>query len=867
MATAGLHPVALKQGLDLVTPPMLAEPGSLIDCLNYEMTDVAGYRKIDGYEKYDGYPNGLVYEFYRVHIDAITPTDQPLIVPGLTLSRVTTNGPVDMGVIVGGPLTGNMYDIVPRDSLDAFITDEDFLLNSDGGFLTLVSELGNLKLIGDDATLGSDFIVTTFDGTVIPIEVAGVPVTGKNFYDPVNYLNAIRTYGAVLRGLVQDAPSPIAGLYWYDDRLLVAVNSLSISLSIASGGTPPSTGVRMRWNGNVYRTIVVNKVASGVNDIYDMAFYPIGTDPNVDDNLVQVDNTGVPVSTWITGVTANGNPSYDNSEYAALGYFNNPYTSPSRGFTFLTPSYSFAYDSGNYTAGAGVPPNITMDSNVLSPSDPYYVVGSDGMVLKVRLTALTEDGGSFTGGTATGRAEVSIISSVAGTREYVRDNDEIHNAYPTTVDSRVLTVNGSLTSTLLAGTGALDREGTKYQWGTFNFYGQSSTLTAYGVTGASRAFWANKYSYGSIITQTDATKDYPKYVSFHSSRLALGFRAGSLLLSASGVPYNFNGVDGAMEIATGDDITGLLELPGDTLAIFGRRTIRKVTGDTPDNIALGTISGNAGAFDYTACLVGSDAVFTNNNGVATLQQTAAYGDFIGKSVSDKIGAWLRPKLGRTGLNFEDGGVIMAYIVRAKGQYRLVLKTGEVISFNMVGETPTVMFSNYGLAGERKIPYALASEVSDNGQERIHTVWDNDTLHESSVYELESGWGFNGVSFRSYFDLVPLFDTGSATNWGVEKVRMYGLSYGVATLDVKTAGIEEDFNQSYHTQVQDISMPKNPDLLYTRQTPVTGIVDEASWGLGIKLRIEGSIPESSTETEPSHTCQVLILHSRTEGADD
>lgn len=867
MATAGIHPVALKQGLDLVTPPMLAEPGSLIDCLNYEMTDVAGYRKIDGYEKYDGYPNGLIYEFYRVHIDAVTPADQPLIVPGLTLSRVTVNGPVDMGVIVGGPLTGNMYDIVPRDSLDAFITDEDFLLNSGGGFLALVSELGNLKLIADDAILGNDFIVTTFSGSVIPITVNGVPVTGKNFYDPVNYLNAIRNYGQVLRALVQDAPAPIAGLYWYDDRLLVAVNALSISLSLASGATPPSTGVRMRWNGQVYRTIVVEKVASGVNDIYDLALYPLNTDPNVDDNLVQVDNSGVPVTTWITGVNANGNPTYEESEYAALGYFNNPYTSPSRGFTFLTPSYSFAYDAGTYTAGAGVPPNITMDSNVLAPSDPYYVVGSDGTVLKVRLMALTETSGDFTAGSAIGRAEVSIIESVAGTREYVKDNDEIHNAYPTTGSSRVLTVNGALTSTLLAGTGALDRENTRYQWGTFNFYGQSSTLTAYGTTGASRAFWANKYSYGSIITQDDSTKDHPKYLSFHSSRLALGFRSGSVVLSASGVPYDFSGENGAKEIATGDDITGLLELPGDTLAVFGRRTIRKITGDSADNMALGTISGNAGCFDYTACLVGSDAVFTNNNGVFTLEQTAAYGDFLGKSVSDKVGAWLRPKLGRTGLNFEDGGVAMAYIVRAKGQYRLVLKTGEVISFNMVGETPTVMFSNYALAGDKKVPFAWASEVSDNGQERIHVAWDNDTAKESSVYELESGWGFNGVSFRSFFDLAPLFDTGSATFWGINKIRMYGLSYGVATLDVKTAGIEDDFNQSYHIQVQDISMPRNPDLLYTRQTPVTGIVDEANWGLGIKLRIESSIDEASTETEPSHTCQVLILHTRTEGADD
>ena len=43
-------PVALDQGLDTTAPPLMAKPGTLIDCLNYEMTNHVGYRRIDGYE-------------------------------------------------------------------------------------------------------------------------------------------------------------------------------------------------------------------------------------------------------------------------------------------------------------------------------------------------------------------------------------------------------------------------------------------------------------------------------------------------------------------------------------------------------------------------------------------------------------------------------------------------------------------------------------------------------------------------------------------------------------------------------------------------------------------------------------------------
>ena len=67
--------------------------------------------------------------------------------------------------------------------------------------------------------------------------------------------------------------------------------------------------------------------------------------------------------------------------------------------------------------------------------------------------------------------------------------------------------------------------------------------------------------------------------------------------------------------------------------------------------------------------------------------------------------------------------------------------------------------------------------------------------------------------------------------------------------------------------QDISMPATFKGLYKGMQPVTSIIDQANWGLGIKLRVQGSIPVGSTETEPSHVCQVLVAHMTTSGARD
>lgn len=46
--------VNLEGGLDFVSPKLSVEPGSLIDCYNFEVADRSGYKRIDGLEPFDG---------------------------------------------------------------------------------------------------------------------------------------------------------------------------------------------------------------------------------------------------------------------------------------------------------------------------------------------------------------------------------------------------------------------------------------------------------------------------------------------------------------------------------------------------------------------------------------------------------------------------------------------------------------------------------------------------------------------------------------------------------------------------------------------------------------------------------------------
>lgn len=854
-------PVQLNKGLDLVTPPLLAAEGAIIDCLNYEMTDVAGYRRIDGYERYDGYPNGDINNYYSTTITATNPLEQPLIVPGSIIQRTGNGMTLDIGAVVGTSTTANTYDFVSFNSIDNFLVQDTNKFLLEGGGNILLEAGGYLLLNGESDALDAVQVVTP-SGTTVAVTLSGTVIDGRETASASTFLSKVRSYSSVLRSLVQRAPSTIAGLQWFEDRLLVAVDCTSVYISVLAANPQPLVGVRLRWDGVIYRLIYLDLVTEGTTNQYLAYMFPIGTSVTVDDDLVEVNTAGTAGTVWVTAVTSNGNPATRNTAVASIGYYNRPSMAAARGFTFLPSGTSFAFDTGTYTGTLPTPAVTLDDSN--PPSDAYYVVGDAGAsVMRVRLTKVVQDGGNFATGTATGSAQVVVLDVIAGTRDHVKDNDVIHSRYPTDGTSATLTVNGTPTMSTVAGTKALRAAGTRYVWDTYNFYGQSATLSAYGTTGASQAFWANEHGFGNIATGVPVGADIPKYVSFHAGKLALAFARGSVVLSVIGEPYNFNGLDGAIEVATGDDITGLLELPGDTMAVFGKRAIRKITGFTDADTVLGTIAGGSSCFDYTAVLIGQEAVYCGVHGITTLQQSASYGDFVGQRLSDPISTWLRPKLVSS---VEGGGVAMAYPVRSKSQYRLVLNTGDVVVATLTADGAKLTFMNHGLTNQVRIPFAWSSTIDEDGQERLHVRWDA-ANYEDIAIALDKGWGFDGYYFNHRFDLAHFFNKHGSEYMGVEKARLYGQGYGVATLNIKSSGIETDFDQDYHDALQDISMPPTPYKIYDRMKPVTSIVDQANWGIGIKLRIGNTTSEGSTVTEPPHMCQVLVLHMRMTGAGD
>lgn len=176
-------PVALDGGLDFLTGKISAEPGSLVDCLNVEVTDRSGYKRIDGIEPYDG-REGLGNDQSR-YLE-VTGSGSFTINPGNILIN-TSDSNKEVGVITHYTTTALGGGV--------FMNGISFILT--GAMPALTDLLAELSVPGDTRA------------------VSLLPAT--------NLASYIQSTTAV-RALIDALPSVAIGLHWFRDTLYAFVD-------------------------------------------------------------------------------------------------------------------------------------------------------------------------------------------------------------------------------------------------------------------------------------------------------------------------------------------------------------------------------------------------------------------------------------------------------------------------------------------------------------------------------------------------------------------------------------------------------------------------------------------------------------------
>lgn len=385
---------------------------------------------------------------------------------------------------------------------------------------------------------------------------------------------------------------------------------------------------------------------------------------------------------------------------------------------------------------------LSFTAGTFQPGQGITITQAGGASAEVRRIII--DSGTFTAGTAAGRAYVvnkvgtftaGQLVKVGATNAFTSSGDAVANAFP---------------------------PGGRYSFITENFYGATNQRRVYGVNGVGKAF---EFDGTSIIEiSTGMPVDTPTRIAEHKGSLFLAFPGGSVQFSEVGEPRQFNAVLGAGELGIGDEITDFLSVP-DALGVLGASSVHMLYGTDKDTYELRELSDEAGGLAWTAQRIGQP-VYLDNRGLRDLTATSAYGNF----KTGTLSGFIEPLL--SDLRRDGVDPTASLIVRSKSQYWLFFRNGTALVFLFGKKQVEALPVNLGVV------VTCAASVEDNGAERIFIGAD-----DGFVYEMDRGVSFDGRVIEHYLRL-PFNNFGSPQVLKrAHKVTMDMEATGRVTLDV------------------------------------------------------------------------------------
>lgn len=496
-------------------------------------------------------------------------------------------------------------------------------------------------------------------------------------------------------------------------------------------------------------------------------------------------------------------------------------------------------------------------------SSYYFYNGTDDLTAKIVNYNLAS--GTWEGNDAAGTMQVIDVTPVGSADRWaITDGDEIWTE-PGGTGLHFATVSTNQITSTLPCLKDLEDNKSRYEIITANFYSNADWEAFYGVSGAGRAFSYDGFYFKRIYAIPDNTLDLPRHIAFHQFHLALGYLSGAVELSATGDPFNFNGVDGAVEIDMGDPVTGLIRMNGTTLGVFCKKSIQGIIGTSSDNFSRQILSPYEGAIEYTLVDMGQP-VYCSYRGISTFDQTAAYGDFSGQRMSTQVNPWLLPRIQGTvsplGETAASAGPIVAIPCRTTNQYRLYFGDGYRLTMTMVnGQQPQFtiqaegLFSNTGDAGLFMgyiVPRSETSYVDGTGAERIYISHYSPSVAPPTsgyfMYEYNRSWTFDGHGIPAYFVSNENF-YGSAFDYDkFNKIRLHGMSLGYAPISVH---VETNYKENLDIVpnsrlIAPISLPRDASSsLSSDYKNTTNICNLASDGRSFNFRFMSYVTNSQS----------------------
>lgn len=401
-----------------------------------------------------------------------------------------------------------------------------------------------------------------------------------------------------------------------------------------------------------------------------------------------------------------------------------PGSGPIRGVTYFKDvAYAFRDNVGGTacdihkstgTGWAQVALGLTIPFSNASamPTAEGTTLTQGGVTATIDRWAITS--GDLTGGTAAG---YFVIHGVTGGS---------FAAGAATTNAGVITLAGGATQITLS-------PGGTYEFNIGNFTGSSATERIYGVDGVNNAFEFDGMVYTPIVVPGMTTK--PTCLAIHALHLFLGF-GGSAVHSGLGLPYNFEVVNGAGEIAVGNDITNFLILTGSdgggALEILAKNNTCILYGTSSADWKLVSYNAGVGGWPRTAQNL-FDGFALDDRGVIMMKQSLNYGNFDAATLTYNIRPFVQAHRGMS---------VCSGLNRENGQYRVFFSDG-------YGLYCTV--SPQGFVGSGLVLFPKAPTCYFDGEDSTGDTYALFGTADGYVMRNDVGTSFDGASISAYLN--------------------------------------------------------------------------------------------------------------------
>mgnify|MGYP003144281036 CR=1 FL=1 len=420
-------------------------------------------------------------------------------------------------------------------------------------------------------------------------------------------------------------------------------------------------------------------------------------------------------------------------------------------------------------------PLLAFDTGSVEISEGDSLVGgTSGKTATV--TSVTISSGTLAGGDAAGYISVKNNSGTWTNSEPININGIQHalvNGAAEPAEVTVAKADGTQYAQTL-------QPGGKYEFSTYNFRGETTGITMYGVNTVDNGFSWDGTTF--IKMQTGMTTDTPEHVATHQKHLFFSFPNGSIQHSSIVAPNKWSALTGAAELGIGDDVSGFSTEVNNVMSIFTRNDAYMLYGTSSADWELRKFHAGAGAIPYTLQKM-DQTFFLDDRGITSIFTVQYFGDFQSAVASDKIDPYIQNK---------KDNAIDSIKVRAKNQYRLFFddKTGVEMTF--------INKKNQGL-----MPFTLAHQINctvsaedSNGFEVLYGGFD-----DGYVRRIDSGTSYDGEEVSSFIRTTYYHYNSPGMR---KRFRELGLEINADTTTTLTVTPSYDFGGTYTPKTVPVS---------------------------------------------------------------